>query len=1540
MDTLFVLSNRLRRFVVYIVPAVILAAGLVVSTIVGQTESRHAADTLTRDFEFQARDISDNLENRLKSYEQVLRGVAGLFASSPAVLRSDFRSYIRTLRIDENYPGIQALGFSFSIAPDARQAHIDAIRAEGYEDYTIHPDGARDQYTSVVYLEPFSGRNLRAFGYDMYAEPVHRAAMEKARDENRTALSGKVTLAQETDAAVQAGFLMYIPVYRNGPAHDSLAERRRNLVGWASASFRADDLMAGLGSRRPAGNPTPFDVLLFDGDSVNSEDLMFHFDHDDDRDPVLTGKGEAKFLFRKTISLGSHSWTVVVHTPSEFDSGYWSAIPLRTQALGGLLSLLAAILAWVVLQSRMWRDQPAAPAHGAALHAGQRPGSRRSVALPYASAMLLTVLAAFAVVTLDDMDRQEQARAERGRVQHELDRVRLELEQALSGSIMRTRGVAAQIIAHGDVTEPQFARIASVLMAGNTNIRNMTLSRGTVIERIYPLAGNERAIGTDYKTVPFQWTTVRRAIETRTPQIQGPVELIQGGNGLIVRDPVFLPDPLGGENRLFGMVSLVLDTDRIFAGIGIGRNDMPIGLAIRGRDGQGVGGEMISGDEAIFSRRPVEADVVFPYGSWRLAAQPRDGWGAAGHTVSMSRVLNGSLFVFVVLVSFGTARTITERERLQDALSLSGERIRKEADQFQSLLHIASDGIHILDEDGNLLQFSKAFIDMLGYSAEHARTLNVKDWDVHFDPADLPGQIRGLIDAPAIFETRHRRRDGTVIDVEINARGIEHGGRKLLYASSRDVSERKRWEVALIESEARFRLMADSAPVLIWVAGRDTLCFWFNRTWLDFTGRTMEQEAGNGWTEGVHADDLPHCLDIYLAAFERHEPFAMEYRLRRFDGEYRWLLDTGVPRLDDHGNFTGYIGSCIDVTNHRLVEIALKESESRLRQREHDLQSILNTLPSMIGYWDRNLRNRFANPAYRLWFGLEPGEIPGRHIREIIGEARYALNLPYIEAVLRGEPQVFERAIPTPDGSGLRHSLAHYIPDIEGGEVLGFYVLVSDITAVKVAEAKVHELLEFNTRIVEDSPSGIAVYRDDGTCVMVNPSLARMAGMNEDEFRARTLSGLPDWWVADARTAARAALESGEQRKGVYRVVSRSGRDIWIECVFKRLIYDGRAQLLVLVSDNSERMRAEQVLRERQEVFEKIFVGSVAVMLLIDPADGRIVDANPAAAGFYGWSLSRLRSLSISDVNVLSAEETKVEMERAHREERQYFLFRHRLASGEIRDVEVYSSPLMVGCRSLLLSLVHDVTRRRMVEDALQQKTAELERSNAELEAFAYVASHDLRQPLRSISSYVQLLQHDLGPTLDGDSAEYFAFVRNGALRMDRLIVALLEYSRVGRRTKTFVPCPATDIIESALINLDAAIREASAAVTVDPHLPSLLGDGDELTRLFQNIIGNAIKYRAAERPPAIHVGCAQGEGGWHFTVRDNGIGIAAEYFERVFGIFQRLHRQGEYEGTGVGLAISKKVVEHHGGRIWIESEPDVGSTFHIVLPRRDEPAS
>jgi light-regulated signal transduction histidine kinase (bacteriophytochrome) len=257
-------------------------------------------------------------------------------------------------------------------------------------------------------------------------------------------------------------------------------------------------------------------------------------------------------------------------------------------------------------------------------------------------------------------------------------------------------------------------------------------------------------------------------------------------------------------------------------------------------------------------------------------------------------------------------------------------------------------------------------------------------------------------------------------------------------------------------------------------------------------------------------------------------------------------------------------------------------------------------------------------------------------------------------------------------------------------------------------------------------------------------------------------------------------------------------------------------------------------------------------------------------------------------------------------------------------------SPLASNEGILVTAAIRDITVRKGSEAQLVKKVEELKRSNEELEHFANIASHDLQEPLRMVASYTQLLSRRYKGRLDSDADDYIAFAVDGASRMQRLIQDLLAYSRVGTKGQELLPTSSEDALSQSLRNLRGAIEERSASVTHDP-LPMVLADETQLVQLFQNLIGNAIKYKESGQPH-VHISAVKNHTMWKFAVKDDGLGIDPQYFERIFGMFQRLHKREEYAGTGIGLAICKKIIERHGGTITVQSKLGEGSTFTFNL--------
>jgi PAS domain S-box-containing protein len=276
-----------------------------------------------------------------------------------------------------------------------------------------------------------------------------------------------------------------------------------------------------------------------------------------------------------------------------------------------------------------------------------------------------------------------------------------------------------------------------------------------------------------------------------------------------------------------------------------------------------------------------------------------------------------------------------------------------------------------------------------------------------------------------------------------------------------------------------------------------------------------------------------------------------------------------------------------------------------------------------------------------------------------------------------------------------------------------------------------------------------------------------------------------------------------------------------------------------------------------------------------------------------------------------------------------------RRKDGSEFPIEIMLSPLESAEGILVTAAIRDISVRKRSEEHLVKTVGELKRSNDELQQFAYVASHDLQEPLRMVASYTQLLAQRYKGRLDSDADEFIAYAVDGSTRMQRLIQDLLAYSRAGTNGKAPHEISSENALREALTNLRAPIEESGAVVTHDP-LPAITTDDAQLAQVFQNLVGNAIKYRGAE-VPHVHISATKNGGNeWVFSVRDNGLGIDPQYFERIFILFQRLHGQEEFKGTGIGLAICKKILERVGGRIWVESQPEKGSTFYFALPERD----
>ncbi|MBM0743648.1 PAS domain S-box protein, partial [Phormidium sp. CLA17] len=816
-----------------------------------------------------------------------------------------------------------------------------------------------------------------------------------------------------------------------------------------------------------------------------------------------------------------------------------------------------------------------------------------------------------------------------------------------------------------------------------------------------------------------------------------------------------------------------------------------------------------------------------------------------------------------------------------------------------------------------------------------------------------------------------------------------------------ELKERKLAEQSLRDSERQLRLITDALPVLIsyldskqyYRFNNRTYQEWFKVSQKDLTGQSLKHVVG----ELAYQTICPYA-EAALAGQKVDYEVEVPYR----DDGARWVHATYIPDFGEQGEVKGYFALVSDISEAKRNQAERQQSEEQIRRSEERLHLVLQNMPVMLDAFDEEGNIIEWNRECERVTGYRADEVVGnpQSIERLYPDPAYRQQMMQAWSDRGNNYRQWEWDITCKDGSIKTISWSN-ISDkfpIPGWASWGIGV---DVTDRQQAEKQLRQSEQRLSLAIEGS--GMATWDVD---IQADKAL-----WSEQHFKLLGYDPAPNGEVMLEKWRSRVHPEDmpkireastrSQRERSPYSMEHRiiradNGEIVWV-AAFGRAVFNEAGQAVRFVGiliDISDRKVAEEEITQLNQALNRqvkqletlLEVIPIGIGIAQDPNCNHI-KVNPAFAKQLGIPSTINASLSAPnkeaptfkiyrDGKELSAEELPMQYAAAH--------------GVEVMDVEVdvvhedgrvitlleYAAPLLdeqsqiIGCVGAFL----DITERKLAKAALQQinekleikvqeRTAELNqtnadliRSNQELEQFAYVASHDLQEPLRAVTGYTQLLAKDYEDQLDETGQQYAAYVIEGATRMQQLIQDLLLYSRIGTRDLVLAPVDCNAVLKRVLDNLQVAIAESNATITSD-SLPLITADKTQLTQLFQNLIGNAIKFRR-EEPPHIHISStwssdagrshhselqtpnsetqttiSAAESAYLFTIRDNGIGIKPRYLERIFEIFKRLHTRREFPGTGIGLAVCKKIIDRHNGRIWAESEPEIGTTFYFTLP-------
>lgn len=753
-----------------------------------------------------------------------------------------------------------------------------------------------------------------------------------------------------------------------------------------------------------------------------------------------------------------------------------------------------------------------------------------------------------------------------------------------------------------------------------------------------------------------------------------------------------------------------------------------------------------------------------------------------------------------------------------------------------------------------------------------------------------------------------------------------------------EVTDIKRSEQKLIESEERFRTLADNISQLTWMANPNGSIFWYNKRWYDYTGTTLDEMKGWGWQKVHHPDYIEHVVENWRKALKEGNSWEDVFPLKSKDGEYRWFLSRALPIRDNDEKILRWFGTNTDITERINTEEAVNTKIA-------ELNAILDSIADGVVIYDisgKILRSNVAADEILKYTQSDREATMLDRLKERYGvwsEDGYKLKaeeMPAMRAINYGE--IVKNILVKVQGAGEPHWVnVSASPLFVSGKQIGAVVSLSDITERKKAEEALQDSeLRFRTLVTASSE---VLYR-------MSPDWSKMLQLDGRGFLIDTESENPNWLQEyihpDDQSHVMAVIDESIQKKRVFELEHRvrQADESW-GWTYSRAVplmdTDGNIiEWFGAANDFTKRKIAEEAVKKAKEQYDLLFNSineGFAHYKAVYDGNGRLYDLlvleiNPAGAALSGVKREDQIGKTWNQVWT-GIEDSLFDIYREVDLSGEQVIFEH--FSGITK--KWYTNRIYKITKDQFAVTFFDITARKEAMLKLEKALQELQLSNRDIEQYAYITSHDLKEPIRMVYSYTQLLQKKFNNKLDESANKYLNFIQEGASRLHMLINDLVNYTQLGIKERNFRYVDMNDIMASVLNNLKDKIENNKADIKFS-KLPQITADPSQIKQLLINLLDNAIKFRK-ERKPIIEINSHENENEWFFTIKDNGIGFKQEHSERIFSVFQRLNNREDYIGNGVGLALCKRIIGHHNGRIWAESEPGKGTIFYFTIPKR-----